>query len=232
MRYKNLIISTVGDDSCHKEWIKGERNFDLILIYYGDNYVDYDNDALLFIKQKGQKYPLIKNFIDVWGGGLLDQYDFIWLPDDDISISTEDINRLFDIAREYDLDICQPTLTSTDGYVAHLVTIPIPDTKLRYTNFVEIMAPLFKYSILKWLYSEFSLSESGWGLDISWQNQLIYPEKKMAIIDDVIMAHTRPVSTNYSRFKTPPRDTLNMFLNKYDTKLNYQVYSTVLKNQK
>ena len=33
----NLVIATVGDNSLHKEWIKEKPNFELVLLYYGDN---------------------------------------------------------------------------------------------------------------------------------------------------------------------------------------------------
>ena len=58
MTNNNLIISVVGDNSFHKEWISGNPEIDLILIYYGNNdeiFSDYTKDALMCIKQKGQK---------------------------------------------------------------------------------------------------------------------------------------------------------------------------------
>jgi len=33
----NLIIAPAGDKSLHKEWLKGNPEFDLVLLYYGDN---------------------------------------------------------------------------------------------------------------------------------------------------------------------------------------------------
>ncbi len=33
----NLILSPAGDNSFHSEWIQGNPNFDLVLLYYGDN---------------------------------------------------------------------------------------------------------------------------------------------------------------------------------------------------
>ena len=33
----NLVLSPAGDNSLHSEWIQGKPNFDLVLLYYGDN---------------------------------------------------------------------------------------------------------------------------------------------------------------------------------------------------
>lgn len=82
MTYRNLIISAVGDHSCHKEWISGDPDFDLVLIYYGGDdkiFSDYTKDALICIRQKGQKFPLTAIFI-YNHLSLMAQYDYVWLP--------------------------------------------------------------------------------------------------------------------------------------------------------
>ena len=38
--------------------------------------------------------------------GFIDQYEQFFILDDDIIISVEDINRMFDISCEYNLQIC------------------------------------------------------------------------------------------------------------------------------
>lgn len=220
---KNLIISAVGDKSCHKDWILGNPNFILVLIYYGNNDVifnDYKKDSQIVIKQEGQKFPLINNFINN-NKEFITQFDFIWLPDDDLSISTENLNELFDIANEYQLSICQPSVVALDNNVVYNITRPQHGVKLKYTKFVEVMAPMFSKDVLMMLYDDFILSESGWGLDFLWPHKLNYPQNKIAIIDKITVIHTKPLSTDYSRFKINPRHEYETIIRKFNIRPDY-----------
>jgi hypothetical protein len=100
---KYLIISPLGDKSLCEEWLHKSFNFDIVFLYYGDNF----ENAQYYLKYtphiysaKGTKYSLIKSFIQ---GNLefLSQYTHIWLPDDDVSISTDEINKLFKFTDDY-----------------------------------------------------------------------------------------------------------------------------------
>lgn len=200
---KYLVISTVGDESLHHEWVDGDPNFDLILLYYGNN----DNIAKEYTKQtlhvyaaKGEKYHLLKSLI-LSLPELISKYKYIWLPDNDVSISTENINKMFEIADRYNLCLAQPAMK---GYVSHQITLPQPNNLLRYTNFVEVLAPLMNLETLMLCKDTFDENYSGWGYDFLWPYLLNYPKNKIAIIDSVIMTHTKPVGTDYSRFPTHP----------------------------
>jgi len=232
MSKKNLIMSAVGDNSFHKEWISGNPEIDLILIYYGNNdeiFSDYTKDALMCIKQKGQKWSLVKAFIND-NFKFVSKYEYIWLPDDDISISADNLNNIFNIAKEYNLCICQPSVISSDGNVSHDITRPRKGLKLRFTNFVEIMMPLFDIKSLLFLYDDFNLSESSWGLDVSWSHRLNYPKDKIAIIDEISALHTKPVGFDYFRFKISPNYDLNNILQKYSIHFTMENYSSVILN--
>ena len=63
---KNLIISAVGDESLHGEWMAGSANFDLCLIYYGNNNevaTNYAQQSTYFLRAAGMKYHLLSNWI-------------------------------------------------------------------------------------------------------------------------------------------------------------------------
>lgn len=218
MENKQLVIACVGNASLHKEWISGHKNFDLILIYYGgddDIYQDYKNDAMICINQKGQKYPMIKQFIQLHAD-LISRYDYIWLPDDDVSISTENINKFFDITRQYNLRLSQPALINDPNIpIVHGVTKCVEGNKLRYTNFIEGMAPLFTYETLMFLCGDFEFSDSGWGLDVTWSHRLGDPIDKIAVIDETPMAHTRPTGSDYGRLGKTAESELISLLTKY-----------------
>lgn len=200
---KYLVISTVGDESLHHEWIQDNPIFDLVLIYYGNN----EDIAKAYSKQtphvymaKGEKYHLLKSLIES-SPEFISQYSYIWLPDNDVSISTEQINQLFQTADTYDLSLCQPAMR---GYVSHAITVPKPNILLRYTNFVEVLAPLMNLETLMLLKDTFDKNYSGWGFDFLWPYMLDYPKDKIAIIDSIVMRHTKPIGTDYSRFPSPP----------------------------
>lgn len=224
----NLIISPVGDNSLHNNWIGDNINFDLVLLYYGDDInvaTFYTSYTPYVYAAKGEKYHLLKSFIQD-NINFISNYEYIWLPDDDVSILPKNINKLFNLAKEYKLNISQPAM---EGYVSHEITRPVKDSILRYTNFVEVLAPLFDKETLLKMYNTFNFNYSSWGYDYLWPHLLNYPQDKIAIIDDVIMNHTRPVGQNYSRFPRLPWDEMNDLLYSYNIVKQEINYSQIWK---
>jgi hypothetical protein len=227
---KYLIISPIGDESLHPEWVREKTNFDLVLIYYGDNELVAESNIKYtpyVYAAKGEKYHLIKSFIES-NIEFISNYTHIWIPDNDVLISTEDINRLFEMATQYQLSVCQPAM---EGYVSHEITKPVPNSILRYTNFVEVLAPLFDLESLLKIYKTFDLNYSSWGYDYLWSPLLDYPKDKIAIIDDIIMTHTKPVGQSYSRFPVSPWEEMNGLLYSYNIKKEEINYSQIIKNE-
>jgi hypothetical protein len=225
-----LIITPTGKNSLFKEWIQEIPDFDLVLLFYENDDVtakEFTQYTPYVFMGNGEKYHLIKSFI-ISNLDFISKYKYIWFPDDDVSISTEDINRLFKLAHNYDLNLCQPSMI---GYVSHEITKPIPNNLLRYTSFVEILAPLFNLESLLKLYNTFDLNTSGWGYDWLWPHLLGNPKDKIAIIDDIIMEHTRPLGKNYSkeRFPIPPNLEMEKLLQYYNIHPAFINYSFISK---
>jgi hypothetical protein len=226
-----LVIAPCGnDDTFIKNWVKGKPEFDLLLLYYGDNL----EIAKTYLKltpnvyyAKGEKYHLIKS-IFTSHKELLEKYEYFWLPDDDILLETEQINKLFRLSNQYSLQICQPSVV---GHISHNITKPIENVVLRYTNFVEVMAPLFNRETFIKLSETFNYNQSAWGYDYLWPHLLGYPKDKIAIIDDIVMEHTKPVGSEYSkeRFPIEPWDELVYILSKYSIKKEEIEYSRITK---
>ena len=212
----NLIIAPAGDKSLHKEWLKGNPEFDLVLLYYGDNKdiaKSYTQDTSHVYASKGFKWWLTKAFIDSnleW----VSKYEYIWFPDDDLLIDTANINRLFQIAKQYKLSICQPSLL---GHASHQVTLPQDNYFLRYTNFVEVMAPCMDLDTVMKVKKTFDANYSSWGYDHAWPYLLGYPKDKIAIIDIVRMVHTKPTGNPalYSQIPHSLEQDTNMVYEKY-----------------
>jgi hypothetical protein len=214
---KNLILASVGDDSRHPSWLSSvePREFDLALIYYGNRIGKFRDDADHYFCATGFKYHLISDAIDQLGDSLR-KYDFVWMPDDDIATSGDKINRLFAIAKQYDLEISQPAIASGD--VSYRLLRQQAGFLLRYTRFVEVMCPLFSQTALQRVLSTFRENVSSWGIDWAWTR--LVDERRIAVVDSVGVEHTRPLATGeaYRRFSergVNPADECRQILKKY-----------------
>jgi hypothetical protein len=212
---KNLVIVRAGDNSLHTEWLKGagERNWDIVVNYYGNNPLSYREEGVIRIDSKGPKWPALHELIQA-NPQFISDYSSIWLPDDDLLTSKEEINGLFDIFESQRLQVAQPALT-WDSYFGHLTTLQNKNFKIRFTNYVEVMAPCFSALMLSKALPLFSSNLSGWGLDFVWTTLVDRPETEIAIIDSITVRHTRPVGgPNYQMLREKgisPWDELRSF---------------------
>jgi hypothetical protein len=191
-RRKNLVVVRAGRNSLHPTWLEGaaERNWDLIVsVYDPEAQIEPSDDVRVVIKRGGKWDGLYVLFAD---SDLLDRYDYIWLPDDDIAATKEDVNTIFDMMRRYGLEVAQPALTR-DSYFTHFVCMQCPGFTLRYSNFVEIMVPCVTAGLLAKVLDDFRESESGFGMDTIWTRLSDDPHNKAAILDAIAVRHTRPV---------------------------------------
>jgi hypothetical protein len=201
----NLIIVRAGEDSLHPKWLVEAagrpRNWDLIVNYFGDDPEKYQGADWIRIASKGRKWTELYRLIGSMEE-LVRKYEYIWLPDDDLDSTCEDINRFFEICASADLQLAQPSLTH-DSYFGHMITLHNPGFRLRYTTFVEIMAPCFSRAALRDLLPTFNEPDnlSGLGLEYIWAKQLTR-ESRMAIVDEIQIRHTRPMGgANYDIYK-------------------------------
>jgi hypothetical protein len=189
----NLVIAAVGDESVHATWITGgkRRSYDVALVYFGKTPGRFAADAEYYVERTGIKYRLIYGLVQRELAAVLPRYEYIWLPDDDIAATPELINRLFQIASQFDLAVCQPAIAAGDVTYQSLRA----DARflLRYPQFVEMMCPLFSQTALKRALPLFIANQSGWGIDLVWSSW--FAEHEMAVIDAAAMIHTRPLKT-------------------------------------
>lgn len=190
LQNRYLVVARVGDHSLHQEWIHPAefRNFDLCLSYYGNTPGRYAGDCEIYTEAKGAKWPKLYDLVHSMGDRIF-QYDAVWFPDDDIRTHPGNISRMFELFMENKLQLAQPALTANSYFQ---VTVQHIDYKLRYTNFVEIMAPILSRDALRVCYPTFHKSVTGWGMEYVWAKLLGYPDKGMAILDETPVKHTRP----------------------------------------
>ena len=95
---KNLVVVAAGDNSLHKDWLKGSPNFDLMIIYFGDEKDKYKKDCKYYIQKKGLfklqniKFGLDKFKVD---------YDYVWILNDILVLHkpAEQLKKLFEIKK-------------------------------------------------------------------------------------------------------------------------------------
>ena len=189
---RNLIFAVGDETPSHLTWAHRipSRTWDITLSYFGPPgrapAANYDNVAQQGV---GLKWGAVFDYFSN-NAALLDAYDYVWFPDDDIVGDPADIDRLFAYMHQFDLDIGQPSLT-LDSYISHLITYQQPGYLMRRTNFVEVMMPCLKSSYLKRLLPLIKGSYTGWGLDLCWADQS--RTQKAGIIDAIVMTHARPI---------------------------------------
>lgn len=190
---RNLVVVRAGDDSLHPEWIRDSpRDFDLFISYYGKVEGRYAADGDYYEARPGPKWPCIAALLEQHRE-LIDEYDAFWFPDDDLSVGTAVINRMFAFFCAHRLCLAQPALTR-DSYHTWSTLLQEPGCHLRYTGFVEVMAPLFSRAALKVCAPTFSESPSGWGLDWVWPTLCRRAQLDgIAVLDATPVWHTRPV---------------------------------------
>lgn len=192
---KNLVIVRAGDKSLHPQWLSSnQRTWDIAVSYYGD-FSDRYRDFYDFLHiYKGSKWAGIAHFFLQYKD-LINNYKYIWIPDDDILTNSSNIDNFFEACDILNLTIAQPSLTSYSFY-SHAITIQNQHLFARITNFIEIMAPCFLVSTVHLFLNSFSENSSGWGLEWLWYkiakaNQL----DNFGIIDSTPVQHTRPVGS-------------------------------------
>jgi hypothetical protein len=180
--------------------------------YFGDNAEEHFPEADYVHRSKGGKWDGIYKFFKQFPEAA-ERYDYFWLPDDDISATAEDINRLLQIGARSGYHVFQPALNE-HSFHSHLITLEHPSFEVRYTNFVEVMVPVISREILIRTLPLLENTRSGFGLDFVWPRMVedIVGEQfqGVAIIDSVTVCHTRPVGGSLHQFmsKTNGRSAL------------------------
>jgi hypothetical protein len=192
---KALAVVRCGDASLHESWSTDQSTVDLAISYFGDDAERQFPGATYVHRYKGGKWDGIYNFF-VANPEAAGAYDYYWFPDDDVRMSPSDLRKLLEIGERHGLDLFQPALDQ-NSYYSHLITLRNSGFLLRYTNFVEIMAPMLSANLLNAVLVQMAETRSGFGLDFIWVRTAWgfaeHHARNTAIVDDVTMEHTRPV---------------------------------------
>jgi hypothetical protein len=198
---QNLVLLRANERSLHSQWkqniLDETRSWDLCTSFYGnpENFPAEDYAEYSVLQRNERKFSAIKKLMHK--ASVLWQYDYIMLPDDDLDMSWRDINLLFAVCREYELQLAQPSL-DPKGVVNYNTTRQNSAYSLRFVSMVEIMTPVFSRQALLDCIHTFDFNLSGFGIDYAWSKLVQGPATKIAIIDCVAALHTRPTGAGYN----------------------------------
>lgn len=190
MKRRNLVVVRCGRNSLHAGWIAGDssRNFDLALCPFEASPDARDLPPRGIIP--GQKWTGLHAYLTAdrdWR-----QYEYVWLPDDDLATNAADVSRLFDLCQRFAAQLAAPAL-SEDSQFYYPITMRNRSFFARATTFIDVMAPCMRSDILERLLPTLADSQTGfgWGLPIIWPKLLGF--ESVYMFDDVAMRHVRPI---------------------------------------
>ncbi len=183
-----LVVLQTGRGSIHKEWFNNnDRNWDLLINYYDAHGFDPMFGEYVFC-QLGTKFTAMHNLYQHYQNLLL-QYDHILFLDDDIRVSVESLNRLFDNVSEHNLDLAQMALSGNSHCVWPTLFHAPGAPMLRLTNAVEIMMPVLSRRALQAIGPYLGESISGFGLDLLWGKLVAEYGGRIGVLNNIIAAH-------------------------------------------
>ncbi len=195
-RRKYLVVVRAGDASLHPTWLDGsaQRNWDLLVHSYGSDCPWSDQQGVEIVRAIGSDIqgPKMRAVHSLYTQrrDLFLSYDYICFADDDLAGSLETLNRMFLLCEHYGLELAQPALTHDSHMGNWGITMENTSFLLRFTNFVEVMCPVFSRAFLDLCAPTFNENLSGYGLDLLWSSWVSSPWK-IAILDACPVRHTR-----------------------------------------
>ena len=231
---RNLVLVRCGPNSLHHNWISEHSSYDLILLPY--THIDQVSSPECQVAGiiEGQKWPAIYDFC-IKNLDLLAQYQYIFMPDDDLFCSSDLLETLFSLVDKYRPAVAQSSLTHS-SYFSHFITLQFPGLVARETSFVEIMAPVFhKEFFLNALWT-FNQNNSGWGVEALWNRlcstcSFLECTNKQIIFDSIAIHHTRPVGGQSRGLKTGergPHEDESILLRNWNVRQYYNIKSLIL----
>ena len=186
-----LVVVRAGELSLHRKWLSGgRRNWDLFVSWYGDAPYAPASDERWENVKGGKCNILFEQFTRL--PELTTDYDYIWMPDDDLDTDSDTISTMFDMAAECGFAVCQPSLTP-DSYFSYMHTVQSRSFSWRYTSLVEVMAGCLSREALLRALPYMEESVTGYGLDVIWSRLEDDNWERAAILDAIAVRHTRPV---------------------------------------
>jgi len=205
--YKCLYVSPVGSKG--KDFLGkiiekfGNDRFDyLIFSYDGTRFDEPVFGKCRVIHEKGLRWDFMKKYVTP---AYCEKYDYLFAWADDIDIGDFSVENYLDIVIRNGLQLSQPALTA-DSFYSHAITLRDESCRVgRFTDFVEIMVPVFERRAWTEYWNMLKSDSNGWGWGHDLFAKAMCGYKRMGIIDAEPVFHTRPLratdSTTMAKFK-------------------------------
>ena len=188
---KWLVFTSAGDQSNVQQWYRDDKDFDIMVVYYGSGTYEYEHLVDRFETRKDGKFPNLLHYYNT-----LD-YSSIAVFDDDTEITSQDLSKLFCFQEKYNVGIASPTFKPYhNGYLS---LMPVQNSDIRFVDFVEMNTPLFRRDVLDHFMSVFDPLIKGWGTDIWFSYLCMQQESCSLAVADKIHAHNPPKRKNGKR---------------------------------
>lgn len=189
-----LVISRIGPESLHAEWLMaaGGGGVDFLLSSYDADLAPVEHPAVRFETRPGTKVAGYAAILRDHAG-LISKYRYVALFDDDLSIDAASLAALFRLIDAGGFKIAQPALDH-DSYFTYACLLRHPGAMLRHVNFIEMMCPIFRSDILLDLALLFELGFES-GIDLVWSAIVHRNPGDFAVIDSLPVRHSRPVGS-------------------------------------
>lgn len=124
----------------------------------------------------GFKFAILRDIYKKYGSDQWPaKYAFVWALDEDIDLSATDGGLALELATSSKALIVGPSLRQNGGRITWKVQVPNPSCIFRYTNYVEVIAPIIRVSALQAVLVDCAHcihDKTAWGLDDVWCNFL------------------------------------------------------------
>ena len=170
------LFTSAGDNNVVRLWLRGiaQRNWDLVVGYYGDNEREFSTIASMSsyaFRSKGDKFQLLKNLLKEHPQ-FFEDYTYVWICDDDIQMQAAQIDEAFAITESCGFLVAQPAFLP-EGQNSHRITVYANSRyDYRTVNFIEGGVPIFRRDKLIEFMGIYDGSLLGWGIDYWYMNFL------------------------------------------------------------
>jgi hypothetical protein len=190
------LFTSAGDKSAIRLWLAGDapRRWDLVAAYYGDDddeFAAISNLCSYAFRSKGGKFQNLKKLITEHPA-FFDRYSHVWVCDNDILMSSSQINEAFEITQRLGCWVAQPA-DLPEGRNSHWITCFAGSSwDYRIVNFVEVRMPIFRRDKLTEFLAVYDGSLVGAGIEYWFANFFKADEfGRFVIIDKVQVINPR-----------------------------------------
>jgi hypothetical protein len=193
----NLLFVQAGHD--YRPAFSHERSFDILVNYFEPGF-SVSEDAEYVFQQKGTKATAIDTLL-AQHRDLLLAYESVMFLDDDVVISEQQIDQLFNLRAMHGLDLVQPSLSARSACFFPPLKQPLAGAGLRKFTAVEIMMPVVSRRVLETLGDTFGECVSGWGVDLLLSQRVRETfGETIGLAADIECEHLRPTDATGGAF--------------------------------